>query len=255
MYLVEKFLNEKSKKYITTDKSYFIKEYKKNNKNKSYLTNELLCLKLEHTNLTKIVKYIETFESYFIFMKYYNCHDIITIYENNCSNDIENLYNSRQSIIKQLFNVTNYLHKNSIAHLDIKLDNILYDKKNNKVILCDFEYCTKCDKLGYSLKKLLNILGTKQYLAPEWFENKNLNTINLFDVDRWNIGIISYIILSKGNTKLIETFTFINDFIIKTNLIKDMNYDDNYQLLTLLLKRKPEDRIKQSKLFKLKFFK
>jgi len=91
-------------------------------------------------------------------------------------------------IFKQLVDGVSYLHKNNIAHRDLKLENILIDdNKNIKVI--DF---------GFSLvtprNKPLNVCcGTPSYMAPELIAKKNYYG-HLVDI--WALGILLFVLLS-----------------------------------------------------------
>lgn len=90
-------------------------------------------------------------------------------------------------IFKQLADGVSYLHKNNIAHRDLKLENILIDSdKNIKII--DF---------GFSLitprNKPLNVCcGTPSYMAPELTARKNYYG-HLVDI--WALGILLYVLL------------------------------------------------------------
>ena len=260
-HLNNSLFNAKSIKYKTHDGSYFIKEYQKvyfkNGKfvkNKS-IENELLLKNMNHNNLVNIKNYVETPAYCYICMKYYPYPDMIVFYENNFNKIIDNIYDNSQTIIKQLIDVIMFLHKNNIAHLDIKLDNILYDKINTKILLCDYEYCLKCNDSGYSCTKILEPMGTKIYLAPEWLLTPIYNNINLYKIDIWNIGIMCYIILSKGNMNSIVKFNNIQLNIINDNLIKSKNINKEFKLLNSLLKHEPSKRLELNQVLQLEFFK
>jgi len=90
-------------------------------------------------------------------------------------------------VFKQLAEGLQYLHKNNIAHRDMKLENILIDEEHNVKII-DF---------GFSLvtprTKPLNLCcGTPSYMSPELMARKNYYG-HLVDI--WALGIILYILV------------------------------------------------------------
>lgn len=65
-------------------------------------------------------------------------------------------------IFKQLLTALSYCHRKSIAHRDIKLENILLDEDRNvKLIDFGFSTCIPNDK------KIKMFCGTPSYMAPE----------------------------------------------------------------------------------------
>lgn len=93
----------------------------------------------------------------------------------------------------QLIDAIGFLHKMNIAHMDIKLENMIY--KDKIMYLLDFEFVMKTNKLG--LAKLVNVCGTLQYLSPEMCDSKIGDIINCKQNDIWNIGLSLYMLKTK----------------------------------------------------------
>ena len=95
-------------------------------------------------------------------------------------------------IIKQVAEALQYLHFNSIAHRDIKLENIMFVGEDGKIDdlqikLIDFGFAEKFDrKKGMKL-----ILGSPLYMAPELVNKSIYNEA----IDVWALGIITYLLL------------------------------------------------------------
>lgn len=83
----------------------------------------------------------------------------------------------------QLIDAVRHLHKNGIAHRDLKLENILINKEGYLKII-DFGISKKFEK-GHSTK---TICGTVEYMAPEITKKKGYGMA----VDWWAVGIILY---------------------------------------------------------------
>ena len=105
-------------------------------------------------------------------------------------------------LLIQIFDVVDYLHSvKGIIHRDLKPENFLikinmYNKPLVKLI--DFGLATYIPKNGQKLKEFL---GTREYAAPEIYEN----TGYLEKIDEWAIGVIMYNMLTgfepfKGQT-------------------------------------------------------
>jgi len=138
-------------------------------------------------------------------------------------------------IFKQLVDGVSYLHKNNIAHRDLKLENILIDdNKNIKVI--DF---------GFSLvtprNKPLNVCcGTPSYMAPELIAKKNYYG-HLVDI--WALGILLFVLLSgyfpfkaPTNGELYNKITS-GQYQIPDNLSSDVK-----SLIKRMLRMNPHER-------------
>ena len=151
-----------------------------------------LCLKLNHKN---IIKYYEIYE---------DTHFINIVMELGDTDLFELIINSPNGIIPdslaidlliQIFEVIDFLHSNNIIHCDIKPENfVLKFDKNNKstpiVKLIDFGNARKMKNGDSSLLK--NFCGTKEYIAPEIFEENGFNE----KVDIWAAGILMFNMLT-----------------------------------------------------------
>jgi serine/threonine protein kinase len=67
-----------------------------------------------------------------------------------------------KSIFKQLLTILAYCHNKNVTHRDIKLENVIIDKKG-KIKLIDFGFCT-CTTPDTKLKIFC---GTPSYMCPE----------------------------------------------------------------------------------------
>lgn len=115
------------------------------NSNKKIFKKEIEIWKImNHPNVLKLIDYLETDSSIFCLMSRANggtLFDLVLkwgIYEDEDFKRIDLTIN----YIKQITKGINYLHKLGIVHGDIKLENVLVEKKgdesNWKMILCDF---------------------------------------------------------------------------------------------------------------------
>lgn len=86
-------------------------------------------------------------------------------------------------IIKRVVEGLQYIHKKNIIHRDIKLENIIYDRKKQEVRIIDFGLSSYISNLG-SLRKC----GTPGYVAPEILKNQDYNHA----IDYFSLGVVLY---------------------------------------------------------------
>mmetsp|Transcript_26847 Transcript_26847/g.68219 ORF Transcript_26847/g.68219 Transcript_26847/m.68219 type:complete len:437 (+) Transcript_26847:27-1337(+) len=81
-----------------------------------------------------------------------------------------------------------YLHANSIAHRDLKLENFLYERKDtNHLKLIDFGFAKFWDRST----KMSQACGSVHYVAPEVLMHSYTEKADL-----WSIGVIVYMLLT-----------------------------------------------------------
>lgn len=91
-------------------------------------------------------------------------------------------------VLRQIFEGLAFLHKNKVAHCDLKPDNFLFatKAKESQLKIIDFGMSKFC-KRGQYLKVLC---GTPYYVAPEVLE------FNYNDAcDAWSMGVVTFIML------------------------------------------------------------
>lgn len=92
---------------------------------------------------------------------------------------------------KQLIDGVSYMHNIGIAHMDLKLENVMVDSVNKKIKIIDFgEARVFHDSLHISeIIPDKGLHGSLPYVAPEEFDDKEYNPEK---VDVWSCGIILY---------------------------------------------------------------
>ena len=140
-----------------------------------------------HKNIVKLKEVIYTQKEILIIMELINGISLRDYYNKNIRNQ-KNLSEEKEKIIKeffkQIFSAMGYLHRNHMAHRDIKLENILLD--NNKTIkIIDF---------GFGMynpeNRLQNFFcGTPNYMSPEIASKRYYKGQNS---DLWSLGVLLY---------------------------------------------------------------
>lgn len=90
-------------------------------------------------------------------------------------------------ILRQVFTAISQLHKLDIAHLDLKLENIMYNPDTEKIKIIDFGYAAKTEE------KLKEYSGSIHYFAPQLLHKIPYDGKK---ADVWSLGIVSFAVLA-----------------------------------------------------------
>ena len=105
-----------------------------------------------------------------------------------------------RALMTPVFEAVNYLHKLNYAHRDLKLENILLDKRGNPKIT-DFSYVidvSKTNSTGADKKGgpglSVTFCGTEPYLAPEIMNHIPYNPLL---TDCWAMGVCLFVLTNN----------------------------------------------------------
>ena len=164
------------------------KEKLNDNSKKKCVYREIEILKrINHKNIAKLVEVIHTQNHILIVQELVNGISLRDYYNREIRNQkgiSEHKSMIFKKIFKQIFDAMNYLHKNHMAHRDIKLENILMTR----------EYEIKIIDFGFGMynpeNKLQNFYcGTPNYMPPEIaFKKPYVGQ----KADLWSLGVLVY---------------------------------------------------------------
>ena len=100
--------------------------------------------------------------------------------------------------LKQIFSAIEELHSHDLAHLDIKLENIMYDRKTNKIKLIDFGFTRPTQQIdplsGRSMPRMqTQFCGSLDYSAPEILRHTPYDGKR---ADVWSLGVLTFVLLT-----------------------------------------------------------
>jgi serine/threonine protein kinase len=159
----------------------------------------ILLSQINYKGLPKFYGFYKDNNYYYIVMEYINGVNLVD-YLNNYKK-IDGVKLKRFS--KQLVETVKYLHTNNIVHRDIKLENIMIDESNNRLVIIDFGFGGKITYNKDSMnirdtnkleQRFNNFCGSILYVAPEIWENKPYFGR---PVDIWSLGVVIYT-MSQG---------------------------------------------------------
>ena len=182
------------------------KKFTSNPKAKKYLDNEISILRdINHPNIVKLYDVKETSSFYYLVTEYCNGGSL-----SDCLETYIEKYNKPfpeevvQFLMRQIVSALSYLHKKTILHRDIKLDNILvqFDDENDrkkqnllkaKVKMIDFGFARYLKKEEIAM----STLGSPINMDPGILRklNKMANSRDYgYDekADIWSLGTICY---------------------------------------------------------------
>ena len=158
-----------------------------NSKRKCVYREIEILKRINHRNIAKLIEVITTQNHILIVQELVNGISLRDYYNREIRNQkgiSEHKANIFKKIFKQIFDAMNYLHKNNMAHRDIKLENILMTK----------EYEIKIIDFGFGMynpeNKLQNFFcGTPNYMPPEIaFKKPYVGQ----KADLWSLGVLVY---------------------------------------------------------------
>ncbi|KAF7469913.1 hypothetical protein GHT09_018637 [Marmota monax] len=138
---------------------------------------------LDHSNLIQLFQVIETFHYFCMIMGHAGggqLRDFIP------SGGIQE--DKAHRLFRQIVRAMQFCHKEGIAHLDLKLENIMVDDSGN-VKLIDFGLSTRFT----AGEKLKEIWGTCLYFSPELTQEEEYESP---PTDIWSLGIILHFMLT-----------------------------------------------------------
>ncbi|CAO3687583.1 unnamed protein product [Rhizopus stolonifer] len=90
---------------------------------------------------------------------------------------------------RQIISALDYMHRNSIVHRDLKIENILLDKEHKNIKVVDFGlsnlYCPE--------RRLQTYCGSLYFAAPELLRGEPYRGP---EIDVWSLGVVIYVMVT-----------------------------------------------------------
>jgi len=140
---------------------------------------KLLC----HPNIVRTKTHFEDAQSSYLVLEYCEGTDLFGFMEERDFGLVPEQV--LKHIFKQTVEAVHYFHNKGVAHLDLKLENVLIDK-NNRVKVIDFGLC----EINVNQTTIITrMCGSTDYICPEILASTPFNG---FEADIWALGVMLY---------------------------------------------------------------
>ena len=224
--IVKLYKCKEKNKDCKCNKFFVIKQYKhKQYKHKQLLNEYTIGTLLHHHNINETLD-VDLEDDCIIYDYFPAIGFYEYIHQNNFNND-DLLY------FKQIIDGVEYMHDTGIAHMDLKLENIIIDTNNKLIKIIDFGNAIIFHDSTHinTIIKNKGVHGTIPYIPPEEFKSQEYNPEKC---DIWSLGIILYSILykslpwTKATVNNTRFYNFYIEFITKNQLNKTIFYKTIY---------------------------
>jgi len=157
---------------------------------KSMIAREVRAGKLlDHPSIIKFEESFETASSFYLVMEYFGSQDLYSALEDRnfspyCEEDAKKLF-------KQLVSALLHCHSKGIAHRDVKLENLLINKRGH-IKLIDFGLCDYVFDSEKQLQFSVDGVGSPCYIGPEIMTKRPYNALKC---DVWSSAVVLYSLL------------------------------------------------------------
>lgn len=143
----------------------------------------LISSLLSHPHIVRLIDFFYSETHFFLVFEYARGRQLFDIVLDNGPMDEQDA----RRIFRQILSGVDYIHKNSIVHRDLKIENILVDENGNAKII-DFGLSN-----FYDNKRLLTTFcGSLYFAAPELLLGQKYCGP---EVDVWSLGVILYVMI------------------------------------------------------------
>jgi len=191
-----------------------------------------------HPSLAKVLGYFETIAYYWLVMEFVEGMDLVKVMERQ--KFVPFSEGQCMPILQQIVGVLSYAHSKGVAHLDIKLDNIMLQPNGTIKII---DWGLSCSEDSLCCKKTC---GSPEYTAPEVYNRPANIHYNAFQSDVFSLGVTLYCIL-VGEYPFDETALYLmrggleaNSYTIPKNVCLS---EKAIHLLDRMFTYNPENRI------------
>lgn len=236
VYLLETIDDQK---YRVVCKSVIEKHLKHARKEVSILSE--IC----HRRIIKLKEYVQIEGTGFIILEYANHGTLDTVVKFFIQKNRKATSYLLWSVISQVSEALEYLHRKKIIHRDIKPSNILINQipcVNEEILefkICDFSLAVQTKKEGEYIESA--VVGTPFYMAPEVVSRERYNNT----VDVWGLGVTLYEMSTfsrpfKGENRG-ELYNSIKKDSVKKGFVSDKCLEE-IVLMCLLKDGRPTSR-------------
>jgi len=141
-----------------------------------------------HRGIAQTKGYFESSRHYWIVMELAQGEELISFLERRRYRPLSEM--DAQGVFGQIVSAVAHAHRRGVAHLDLKLDNVLVDSN----------FCTKIIDWGLSVTEdpchCTKHCGSPEYAAPEiWNRRTVRHTFDAFQADMFSLGVILFALL------------------------------------------------------------
>jgi serine/threonine protein kinase len=124
-----------------------------------------------HDQIPRLFAYFSEGEDFYLVQEFIDGHDLTQeILPDRCWSE-EAVFN----LLKEILEVVAFVHQHNIVHRDIKPQNLMRRRRDNKIVLIDFGSIKKIGILGFNEQCQLNVniaIGTPGYMPKEQCRGK-----------------------------------------------------------------------------------